>query len=232
MSKSLAKSKRAAEKMLPRGNNLDTLVRQAQAEVRAYDRSMTKAIMGMEPLLYRALAAIYRLCRYLDSHPEQLRKFIEQNGDHGNAGTDYQPVVRALMGKCHEVTRSQISKYTGAIAFAAEKKVPPDRFVEFIKRSGGVKGAYEARARAETRSAKKPERMRMDARAQQAKLKELLGPGVRFESTRETARHVAQGQPGLALAVIRIERDGSFTLHTILDRNPDTIARMLGKQAA
>jgi len=228
MAKSLTKSKRSAEKMLPRGSNFDALLRHAQAEVRVYDRSMTSAMMGIEPLLYRALAAIYRLCRYLDCHPEKRKKFIDQHGGHGNAETDYQPVVRALMAKCHDVTRSQVAKYTGAIAFAAEKGVQPDRFVEFLKRSGGVKGAYEARTRAE----KKPERMLLDARAQQAKLKELLGPGVRFESTRETARHVAQGQPGLALAVIRIERDGSFTLHTILDRNPETIARMLAKQAA
>jgi hypothetical protein len=228
LSKSVGKARGRGEKLFPRGSKFDALLRQAKAEVRAYDRSMTGEMMRLETQLYRALAAIYRLCRYLDANPEQRSRFIEQHGDHGNAGNDYQPVVRAIMGKCHDVTRSQVSKYASALALAAEKRVSPDRFVDFIKRSGGVKGAYEARVKGE----KAPGRMLLDIKAQEAKLQSMLGPGVRFEPTRQTERHFAQAQPGLALAVIRIERDGSFTLHTILDRNPDTIARMLAKQAA
>jgi len=71
MANLLAKSERRVEKVFPRGNNFDDLLRQTRQAVRAYNRALTAVLKPLEPQLYSALAAIYRLCLFLDANPRQ-----------------------------------------------------------------------------------------------------------------------------------------------------------------
>ena len=220
MANLLSKSTRRVEKIFPRGNNFEELLRSARKEVRAYNRSVTVALKPLEPPLYNALAAIYRLCRHLDANPKEREKFLAEHGSHGNAATGYQPVVRTLMGSCHDVTKGQITKYAGTIAVAAERRVSPEQFVGFVKRNGGVKGAYNAFATPKVGPLEALAEIKIEAAALQRFLEH--DEPARFKPIRQT-----EGHQGYALAVIEVAKDGSFKLYRLLDRDPASVEQAL-----